>query len=172
MKFRGDSLDKELVFNFFWLFSSFEGALIDEGYFRADLVRAEVDWNKFDEEIDPELEKLKESDHPAFFAARRILVEHPPKRREIKSKSNTLSPQNISKNEFEARWMKQTKNPRVSGSLFALRMVRNVRNNLFHGGKRSGEVERNTQLIQAALEVISTCAGLREGIRARLPYAA
>lgn len=69
-------------------------------------------------------------------------------------------------------WDDQTQSRGESDAVFAFRMARSVRNNLFHGGKNSREVARNSTLITRALVVLSNCINAHEEIRNRIPHVA
>lgn len=139
-----------LVMRFFWLFSSFECALKRRGFLKADQYgNAQPDWKKFAETISVPLECNEE-----FTAARSFLTSGPPQRQVVKNGG--------------LGWESQQRKSGETELAFALRMIRTVRNNLFHGGKYPDPdgpidgVERNNALIEAAIQVLISCIQMRE----------
>ena len=163
-------LDKGLLLKFFWLFSAFEGALLDAGYFQDRDQEVWVDWKRFEKECLPSLDKVTDVE---FGLARQGLVKDPPRQRVIKTRrarrdrNGAMIPESK-----RLDWDDQTQSKHESDTVFAFRMVRSVRNNLFHGGKNSREVARNSELITRALVVLSYCISAHEEIRKRIPHAA
>lgn len=146
--------DKELVFQFFAVFSRFEYALKRSGYWRKRSAKndaVETDWDAYANGLRG---KFATVGVQAFQDARAFLERKPPKSqvavdRIIDSKETVRGP-----GEFDER--------------YTLRIVTTMRNNLFHGGKYpSGpvtDVARNRELIESCLVVLEVCLGLSPGV--------
>lgn len=114
-----DSLDRSLVFDFFWKFSVFECALKREGFLRSGRNKAaEPDWKKFRKSIRG---RFPEVILNGFKEAVRALIEASPCRQIVC--------------ERRLGWEDLFRMDDESEEEFVLRLVSAVRNNLFHGGK-------------------------------------
>ncbi len=149
--------DRERVFRFLATFSRWECALKHNNYVRrGSYGQAEADWKKFANTHKTQFAGLQT---PEFIKARNMLITNPPKREELQS--------------TEIKW---EPNPRRGGEIidadYLLRVVRDVRNNLFHGGKFAGgpaqELARDRELIDSATAVLEITASMHEGIKAML----
>lgn len=139
-----EALDAELVFRFFWRFATLECALKREGFAAGDEGDpASVDWRRFAREIDGAFGRYGRE---GFAHALALLTFRAPKR-QVMRKGRPV-------------WEPVSSNARSQEEL-ALRYVRTVRNNLFHGGKYPDgpveEIERNRELMEAALVVVEAC---------------
>jgi hypothetical protein len=64
----------------------------------------------------------------------------------------------------------------ASDAEYTLRLLKTVRNNLFHGGKYPDgpidEIARNREILRAALTILDGCYELHAGVRRRIDEAA
>lgn len=130
--------NKELVFEFFMVFSRFEYALKVAGWTRP-IKRADPDWN----EVSTKLQEAEAKDRNLVFGKAGILFTEPP-REQIRLGDGRLS------------WCEARRSSNQSKKL--IKAVKRVRNNLFHGGKYSDQEvllsPRDRCLVTAALEVL------------------
>jgi hypothetical protein len=116
---------------------------------------AEPNWDKFADDIANPLTSIDEAQ---FLASRNYLVNNPPAR--LLFKNNAL------------RWDKNPKRPGESDARYWLRLCRDVRNNLFHGGKfeqrDENQMQRDRELIRHADRLLRAAFNLREGTKADL----
>lgn len=138
--------DKDRVFRLLATFSRWEYALKRTGYAKpGSHGQAEADWNKY---VDAVAIPLAQIATPRYVAARNYITTHPPLCWQYR---DGWQPNPKRENETEARYL--------------FRMVRDVRNNLFHGGKfQNGIVEelsRDREVIDAATTVLEECVNLR-----------
>ena len=147
--------DRERVFRFLATFFRWECALKHNGFSRSGAHgQAEPDWKAFAVAHDTAIKALQV---PEFVAARDVLLSNPP-RREV----------------FQENQIVWVDNPRrlheTADADYLLRVVRDVRNNLFHGGKfvrgSAPELARDQMLIDSAVAVLEVLARLHSGIRA------
>lgn len=129
-----------MLLDFFLTFSKFEFALKATGKFKRhssdenEIYRAEPDWESFSEDL---------SDHfdvnasPHLTQAYEYLNDNPPHRQMIVNE--------------EIVWQTTAKYAGETDIHFLLRIVRTVRNNLFHGGKHNIEMHEDTQRIELLL---------------------
>lgn len=97
---------------------------------------------------------------PSFTAARDVLLRNPPKREEVCGNAVEWRPNLRRQNETDASYL--------------FRVVRDVRNNLFHGGKYAQpepELGRDRELIDSAIAVLEAAVGLEPSIEAMLESA-
>ena len=146
----------DLVFRFFAFFSRFECALKRSGFLREINTRAEPDWDKYANSL---RENFANVDNQAFQDAVTFMLDAPPKR-QVVLRNNALSWADTPMGQGEHR------------EGYVLRLVRVVRNNLFHGGKYPipiGPLEdmaRNDALLNAGIAVLSQCLSLSDPVRA------
>ena len=143
--------ERERAFRFFALFSRFEFALKNAGFLKSDRNDvAHADWNCFAKKHARQLEK-----DPVFMGARKNLLRHPPKQQRVK--------------DGRVRWEKNPKRNHETDAVHLIRVVRDVRNNLFHGGKSPDgpkkETARNPMLLDAAMTILERCLELDEVVR-------
>lgn len=119
-------VDEKTVVEFFVAFSRFEFALKQAGYLKARNGKAKPDWDAFAKKHENEFDPEKE---PELREAWNYLDKDPPKTQVVVD----------GKLDFEVDERLKGKSPFEK----ATRVVRTVRNNLFHGGKfpRSGVVD-------------------------------
>jgi hypothetical protein len=148
--------DRERIFRFFALFSRCEYALKREGFFRPGRHHNEAlaDWNAFANELAPKL--AVQADAP-FTSAQGYLLAHPPRQQVVVA--------------GEVRWEVNPRRGHETDAQYLLRVVRDVRNNLFHGGKYPHpygaveEIARDRTLIEAATTVLERCLLLHDAVR-------
>jgi hypothetical protein len=140
----------DLVIEFFVVFSRFECALKRAEFVKADNHHnAFANWDNFAKE---RLDKLLPSmGNPEFNRAKSYLIDHPPQRQLYKN--------------GRMCWQDNAKRKDESDGKYLLRLVRDVRDNLFHGGKYpmvpiDGEALRNRDLLQACLSVLAACRSI------------
>jgi len=147
------SVDRDLLLRFFLTFAAFEYALKATGLVRrhpedpANLPPAEPDWDRFavllrgSFDADQTVE-LRE--------ATQYLMEEPPNKQVLLEGVPT--------------WQTQARAADVAEVDFLLRMIRCVRNNLFHGGKHDFGIhkttERTEKLLRSSLVVLDACLAL------------
>jgi hypothetical protein len=159
--------DEKLVFDFFAQFSRFECALKRSGFVkgsRRDGGYARPDWKTFANELDESLAAVTDID---FIAAKSFLLQKPPQ------KQMFVPPGHM-------RWETNSKKAEESDAQYILRLVCDVRNNLFHGGKYpdaeggpvDGEALRNSSLLQACLTILDKCRSLNGNVKTRFAEAA
>lgn len=116
-----NDLDK-LAFNFFKIYSQFEFALKILGYIKnkeKNTTNIKIDWDKFSEE---NLKNILSSRDPDVIESCEYLLKNPPKIQFIENGSLTPYKDNL----------------RINGLSSEMKLIcniRQVRNNLFHGGK-------------------------------------
>ena len=146
----------DLVFRFFAFFSRFECALKRSGFLRKINSRAEPDWKKYANSV---RERFANVDNEAFRDAVAFLLDAPPQT-QVVAHNNTLGWADTPMGQGEHR------------EAYVLRLVRVVRNNLFHGGKYPipiGPLEdtaRNEALLNAGIAILSHCLSLSDPVRA------
>lgn len=148
--------DRERVFRFLAAFSRWECALKHSGFARAGRHgQAEPDWTGFAVAHEGQIAALKTV---AFTAARNALLAAPPMRQEPVGD--------------QLRWQPNPQRAEETSAAYLFRIVKDVRNNLFHGGKfaegPAPELARDRNLIDYATSVLELTADLHPGIRAML----
>jgi len=151
-------LDRELVFEFFWAFSVFECALKREGFLRTGRNdAAEADWTRFAKDI--EFQSVRKPELDAAVEELRTLA---PRRQVVRN--------------YRLAWESLGQRQDEGTEEFALRLVKTVRNNLFHGGKYPdgpvSEISRDRKILRSALTILDACYELHRGIRQRIAEAA
>ena len=137
--------DEKLVFKFFAIFSRFEYALKRTGFLR-DQERAEADWDRYSTCLRGRFAVLGSL---TFTDACAYLEQESPRQQVVDGTRLT--------------WKACLRGNGESEESYVLRMVRTVRNNLFHGGKYpdpSGpvqEVARDRRLLGACITVLEEC---------------
>ena len=148
----GDRAPKtDLVFQFFAFFSRFEYALKRSGFLKNNR-KAEPDWNKYANSL---YGCFTNVDDKAFRDAIEFLLDAPPQTQVVAHK-NTLDWEDTPKGEGE------------HCEDYVLRLVRVVRNNLFHGGKYPipvgplDDAARNEDLLNAGITILDHCLTLSD----------
>ena len=148
-------LDRELVLQFFALFSRFEYALKRSRFLKVG-DKAEADWDKYGNSLRGLFGVVKD---PVFHDAIECLLKKPPDTQVVLG--NNLD------------WKGTLRGDGEHDERYILRLVCTVRNNLFHGGKYPppfgpvDDVARNRQLLQAGIAVLSHCLDLSEDVRTK-----
>ena len=152
----GVAAPSELILKFLGVFSRFEYALKVTGFLEGKKRDPKPAWDGFAREVSTGFDLERERDGE-FKEAVQYLLDNPPKKLVL----------------TEDRLVWQVAPPQdVSGSknaLNALRMVRRVRNNLFHGGKylldNEASPDRDQRLIKSSLTVLCRCVKLVNNVR-------
>ena len=147
-------VDEKTVASFFIVFSRFEYALKRAGYVHGGNGGVWANWDKFSSELKDTFEPDKMSE---LQEAVGYLQDHPPRRQIVKAGRLGWRECERSESESLVQWL--------------LRLVRTVRNNLFHGGKFPElpvqDPSRNTKLLQSCLIVLEACLELHPEVRHR-----
>jgi hypothetical protein len=140
-----DALDHELVFWFCSRFSVLECALKRAGFTLSIHDGVAVDWKRFSDVVTG---RFGEVGAGIFHRAVGVLKESQLKRQALDAGGRLV-------------WKDVRKDLGESEEAFVLRLVRTIRNNLFHGGKYPDgavqQVERERRILRAGLEVIAAC---------------
>ena len=145
--------DRERLFRLLALFARWESALKRTGFVSAGQYgQAEANWNTFADAVEAKVAALKDS---TFTKARDYLLTKPPRRLCVENNHLVWRNNPRRQNETDARYF--------------FRVVRDVRNNLFHGGKYQGgpeaELARDRQLIDCVAIVLEVAIDLDPRIR-------
>ena len=158
-------VNRELLLEFFLMFSRFEYALKDSGLFKRPnnneiknfkekgvLPEAKPDWNKFATSL---LNVFRIDRTKALKHACEYILDSPPIKQVIINDG--------------IAWGTPLRPDSESEVVFFLRMVRCIRNNLFHGGKYNIEVHVDTQrtemLLRSSLVILEECLSLATQVR-------
>jgi hypothetical protein len=146
-------LDRDTVLEFFSQYSAFECALKREGFLKAGWNNtAEADWNKFSLYARGRLSSVTEE---GFHEAVNAIKKYSPQRQVVRDGRLAWDSVEIRRGESEEQ--------------FVLRLVKTVRNNIFHGGKYSdgpiSEVARNRAILKAALLILKGCIEIHPGMK-------
>jgi hypothetical protein len=141
-----------VVLEFFVTFSRFECALKRARFVKGDKHgNAHPDWEKFVRKV---ARRLGEITGGEFIKAKSYLLQNPPLKQVFRKPDKGV------------RWEENCKRDGESEGEYLLRLVRAVRNNLFHGGKYEYSVViddhalRNNELLKASLTVLEMCLEL------------
>jgi len=147
----------ELVLQFFITFSRFEYALKRAGFVKNGAYgNASPDWQRFAKKrLEAQLASIPDTE---FTEAKSYLLQKPPQR------------QTYVKSNKSMQWQNNTKRSEEGEVEYLLRLVRDVRNNLFHGGKYpekpvSEQSLRNSKLLQACLTILEKCLSLNADVK-------
>ena len=140
-------VNKDLLLEFFVFFSRCEFALKNSGFALGDLDGVRPDWNGLAVSLRDRFEK---NASPRVLEACEYILEHPPNRQVLINGS--------------LGWDTQGQRPGEPETDFLLRMVKSVRNNLFHGGKFNielyEETARSEALLRHSLVILQECLRL------------
>jgi hypothetical protein len=144
---------KDLLLEFFLAFARFEYALKASGYFKhhqsdpPKLPKAEPDWDRFAVSLRASFDSNATDD---LRRACEYLNDSPPNQQVLIDGTVAWETPARPDNEAEIDYL--------------LRMVRCVRNNLFHGGKFNIDIHENTQrtelLLRGSLTILAACLDL------------
>lgn len=143
------TIDRDLLFRFFVVFSKFEFALKNVGFLKMGREErtADPDWDCFARSLK---DTFQRNSSPELEEACGYLLEGPPMKQVVVDGRLAWSKTGLSESLTEVE--------RV------LLLVRRVRNNLVHGGKFSPEVfedtSRQEQLLRSSLTVLDACLRL------------
>lgn len=153
-------LNPKLLFNFFLYFARFEYALKASGYIRSGqrtkdgLEIAFPDWENFANRIK---NNFNSNDSQDLKKAVDYVWENPPMTEVITEDDKILFvPPVYNYSDFDF--------------VIFIKFIRNIRNNLFHGGKHGDialpqDTERNEELLKSALLILDACLFLEERVR-------
>jgi len=146
-------VDRELLCDFFLTFSRFEYALKASGLLKRhpeapeDLPPAEPDWDRFAASLRDTFTQERTSE---LQEACTYLLTYPPNKQVLLGGAPA--------------WETPARDGRVTDIEFLLRMVRCVRNNVFHGGKHSISAheskERTEHLLRSCMTVLQEALAL------------
>jgi|GEM_PF-500855 len=134
---------RDLVYEFFFVFSRFEHALLMTNYLNESKSGVSSDWNKFAREVnDVFLTTVSPEVKKAIY-----YYEQTPPRKQIVDFDSLTWKDVVPETNYELEKL--------------LLLVRRVRNNLFHGEKvgvlLEGDSERDTQLLKYGLTILYAC---------------
>ena len=149
-----ETSDREVIFTFFSTFSLFECALKRTRYIRkvnpkAKDRSAHPDWDRFAKDLEGRFRVVSDL---TFHAAVGALKAAPPKKQIVVND--------------RLQWQVQVPGPGETDEAYVLRLVRTVRNNLFHGGKHPSpdgpilESARDHALLEQCVLILDTCIRL------------
>lgn len=134
-------VNRELLLDFFLRFSRFEYALKTSNYFQRCTQEAKPDWDSFAVSLQG---TFRADRNEELQRACEYIVGYPPSKQVIIGGS--------------VDWQVSNKGHGESDIQFLLRMVRCIRNNLFHGGKHNDEdTERTERLLRNSLTILKEC---------------
>jgi hypothetical protein len=151
--FQPDS-EGDLVRDFFVFFARFEYALKREGMLKGSDKEAEADWDCY---VKRARHLFEPNTSTSMKASVDYLLARPPKKQVVLG--------------GELRFAAVTKDVSESNASYILRLVRTVRNNLFHGGKFPepcgpiAETSRDRSLLHHALTILEECAKEDAGLK-------
>ncbi len=154
------SADRELVFQFFAVFSRFEYSLKRSDFLKQGK-KAEANWDTYANSIRGQFGGVR---NQAFEDAVDFLRREPPRTQVIAG--------------AQLDWCDTVQGPGEHDERYILRLIGTVRNNLFHGGKYPppfgpiSDVARNHQLLQAGITVLGQCLELSQSVRSKFEEAA
>ena len=155
-------INKNLLLNFFLIFSKFEYALKAGGFHKRrkklnshdglPIYDAEPDWNRFDVSMRSSFQVDRNDE---LRRACEYILDTPPNKQVIVNNS--------------VAWETPIREEHLSDIEFILKMVRCIRNNLFHGGKYSNEVHEDTErtelLLNSSLIILKECLALSPDLK-------
>jgi hypothetical protein len=139
-----------LASRYFAMFSRFEYALKETPPFLMDSNgSAQANWDVFANSLKGKFSTVNDA---AFSTAVAFLKNHPPRKQVVAPSGNFVE------------WKETVRDRSESDEQFVVRLIRTIRNNLFHGGKSfvDGEtiVGRNAELMNAGVAVMKHCLEL------------
>lgn len=145
--FEGLRIPADVVVEFFVVFARFEFALKDAGFVFSDHGRASPDWHAFQDEVAEVFVDPSPAETTAFHA----LTDEPPWRQMLRNGRISWEPTRLD-------------GPPVVQALAA---ARQVRHNLFHGGKHTPHSPegRDAALVSAAITVLNACLQRHQRVR-------
>ena len=147
-------IDRDLVLRFLGVFSRFEFALKRSGFLKGS-EQAEADWDAYAKSLRGTFRSVEDT---RFTETVAFFLKAPPRKQVVSGGDIDWKDTQIGDGEHQENYV--------------LRLVRVVRNNLFHGGKYPipvgplEDVGRNHKLLEASLAVLTQCLQLSPGLRA------
>ena len=154
-------VDRELLLNFFLTFAQFEYALKASGFFKHPSTStnntlrppdAQPDWDRFAVSLRDSFQ-IDRSDELLY--ACQYIMESPPWKQVIINDA--------------VAWDSPIRPEHEQDIDFIMRMIRCIRNNLFHGGKFNNEwfeqAERTERLLECSLVILSECLSLAQDVK-------
>lgn len=145
-------INRNLLFEFFVVFSKFEFALKNSTFLKGDEKNADPDWDRFAISI---RDVFSPYSTPELNQACEYLLLNPPMKQVVI--------------EGAIAWSTVGPDESVSEAERLLLYVRRVRNNLFHGGKFSADpfenTERQERLFISSLVILAECLRLSPKVR-------
>lgn len=147
------SVNHKLVFWFFAFFSRFEYALKRTCFLKSGAKsKAQPNWDTFADSLCGKFESVQ---NKAFQEAMVFLCQKPPRQQVVSG--------------CDLEWCETEQGDGESLEKYVLRLVRTVRNNLFHGGKYpSGpmyDMARDGKLLKESIVVLRQCLELSDSVR-------
>lgn len=143
--------EKPLIYEFFFVFSRFEYALLSLGYVRPGKT-VFADWDKFATNLN---DAFKPDLTPRLPEAVKYYEEQPPKMQAVES--------------GRLVWKEGPRQEQQTRLEMLLTSVRRVRNNLFHGEKLGvlleGDSPRDVKLLEHGLTILCACLNLSTELR-------
>ena len=137
----------ELAFRYCAVFARFEYALKETRFLKNDNGSAQANWDVFANSLKGQFSAVQDAD---FTAAVAFLKASPPRKQVVVGVGTD--------------WKDSVQAVGDTEEQFVIRLIRLIRNNLFHGGKSftDGEkvVGRNAELMKAGLVVMERCLKL------------
>lgn len=146
--------DRNLVLRFFATFSRFEYSLKRAGFLKLSQ-KAEPNWDEYANSLRGSFLEVQD---PAFRKAVNFLLNQPPMTQVVSGTNLDWGNTNLGSGEQHENYI--------------LRLVKTVRNNLFHGGKYPNptgpvvDVGRDQELLEASIAVLKQCLQLSPKVRA------
>ena len=151
---------RQLSCDFFYNFSRFEYAIKASGYFRQNSQSSDAwpDWNRFEQSLPNVFQTVQ---NEKLRKACQYLLDNPPRKQVIVNNS--------------IEWRESLKRQNESEVRFLLRMVRCMRNNLFHGGKHETKInidtERTKLLLHSGLVILDEILRLSQDVKGKYDLA-
>ena len=153
-----EDIDAQVVLEFSARYARMEWALKSGGFLRSKKsgARAKADWDEYAETIRGKMRGVT-----AAAGAIALLTANPPHEQRVDSEGE-LGWQAVDRREYKCE------------EGYLLRLVRTVRNNLFHGGQydepvgRMEEPARNRALLQACMVILNACVELSPELKGKL----
>ncbi|MFQ5882517.1 MAG: hypothetical protein ACE5I9_08620 [Candidatus Methylomirabilales bacterium] len=145
-------IDRDLLLEFFLHFSRFEFALKTAGFAHGDLDSVHPSWDDFAVSIRDQFDK---SVNTKLLEACNYILDDPPRKQVLLNGG--------------LAWKTQAQPLGQSEVEFLLRMVRCIRNNLFHGGKHNVALHedrvRSETLLRNSLVILDECLRLSPDVK-------
>ncbi len=147
-------IDKDLLLEFFLTFSRFEFALKASGFAYGDLNEVKPNWDRFAVLLRDRFEKNVNEN---LLQGCNYILDNPPLKQVLLGE--------------KLGWTTQAKAQGEAEVEFLLRMIRCVRNNLFHGGKYNIELHEDTArsetLLRSSFVILEECLKLSPSVKQR-----